>query len=259
MMRQKHFVALVIVLSLYTIPWVANSASAQESSSGADAPDSPNELNRDPRSFDGWAANVRKYMNSDPQMVGLFLDDAVARNLGDDPRALDLCEEVILKSTNSESIDTAVGAIELIDGWWVTDFDVSRKRRIAVILGEAFNRPDLRIRLDAANILYDMGPQQKKLAYEFYANVLRDPPDENKFTEFDKKQYGHTKRFLVEVIRHLLLKEPQPDNILLIRRATSKFQLLDYWKEQIKISPAKSWRQSEENFVVKWQSVLDQK
>lgn len=83
---------------------------------------------------------VREQLNGDPAVLDRILIGDLARPVGDDPRVLALCEEIIDKSTNTAIIDSATACIDVIAGIHRGSISPQELPRVAASLHKALER-----------------------------------------------------------------------------------------------------------------------
>jgi hypothetical protein len=154
-------------------------------------------------------ADVRANMNSNPGVVSLRLSDELALPIGDDPRVLELCADVVAHSTSIRSVHSAVNAIHIIiQRWQPGMFGRSNwRRRIAAALNPALESKDFDIRLSAVKALADLGGQHKERAY---AQLKRELNDDNRSRILSAMLPAFGER--AEIIEMVLTKAQSPDS-----------------------------------------------
>lgn len=205
--------------------------------------------------LDKWTKIVRQNMDTRPDDVGQLLAYGMARDIGDDPRVLDLCEEVITKSKNPVSVDHAVGALYLILIWHTPVTATRRRERLRRVLNEALEHPEWGIKLSAASTLDKMSTKDAKTSHDLYVKILREPPDDRNFGELDRQWPGSAKGLQVEVIRRLLSR-PDSDDIPIIRYATKRDKLLEYWEAHVRRISHIPLRETETKFMDQWKAAV---
>lgn len=136
---------------------------------------------------------VRQNMNSNPDVVQFELYEVLAKNLGDDPRILKLCEELVTKSTSPLSIRHAQGTTHMIQ----EQFGGKIAARAAAIFRKGGERGNIESKAEAAEYLAALGGKYQQEGSKRFALLLKKyPKGTNQIIERMIPSFGLTEQVI---------------------------------------------------------------
>jgi hypothetical protein len=195
--------------------------------------------------------NVRRNIGTSPSLVASYLIETLAVPIGDDPRVLELCKEILSKSTGTVETRAVTEALATIADSHVGFFTSgARKTAIAEPLRKLLVYPDRQVQLMAADSLDALGAAFREEAARYYLGLLETPNPISIATEPERSDI-HT-----EAIRRLVNMDAGKFRAP-IKDATIKFDLLARFKKWIAEDPERRLKFSRnDEFLKKWEAVM---
>lgn len=204
------------------------------------------ELPRDvaKKSIEEHIDRVRRNINA--PNLDLTLIDALAAPIGDDPRIIPLCREVIEKSSNPKNVEAAVQALDVIRRRHTGLFGFGRRRQVGDAVLPALQRPFEDAQLLAAETLRQLGSSYRNAAFSALVAKL---PDENAALTSDEKAR------LLRLAEHILaFGKGDPEGR--IKRLDQKHGLTDMLAAQTQQQTDPILRKVEEERLVRWRASI---
>jgi hypothetical protein len=190
---------------------------------------------------------VRRLMNSDPERMDQTLAWYIVRPVGDNPRVLALCDEIIQKSTNPKSVLHAVGDVEgmlIFHGARIAK--AHRKKAVEAVLRHALEHPSPLVQLQSAETLRLI---DKDVMVRAYVNILNSPA----ISVDDNVRWS-----MVLGVRRLL-ESDRAETRNVVRTASEKYGLVDFLDAALNQGNFRGKREEIETLLQKWRAVLGEK
>lgn len=189
---------------------------------------------------------VRKFMNSDPEKMDQTLAWYIVRPVGDDPRVLALCDEIIQGSTNPISVLRAVSDVEGIMTFHGERIaKARRKKAVEAVLRHALSNTSPLVRLQAADALRLVDKKAMTRAYVDIFNAPTIQVDDN------------VRWSMILGVKRLLDSGQAPERNV-VRTATEKYGLLDFLEVAIKAGRFRGKKEDNEALIQRLRVVLQE-
>ncbi|MBI5625145.1 MAG: hypothetical protein HY924_15315 [Elusimicrobia bacterium] len=190
---------------------------------------------------------VRELMNSNPEEMGEILGWDMARPIGDDPKVLALCDEVILKSTNPASALRAVGAVQTIMTFH--DKKISRQHRRRAIVGvleHGLANKNLIVQLQAADGYRLLDRKEMARAYIriFQTPGLQVDDDDVRWS------------MILGVKR--LFDNMNANASSAIKAVTDRYDLLGFFERSVQEGRFRGTKEDNERLLHRWRGILQE-
>jgi hypothetical protein len=201
---------------------------------------------------DETIARVRQAMTSDPVKLESDLIDWLAIPVGDDPRVLPLCREIVEKTTSTENYQAVAHALTIISRDHMRLFSGRGKQKdqIGEIARIIMGRDDWGLKDRAAFVLGSLGGSFAGEAERYYSDILRSPMPRGQ-AESPRRDAEYR-----SAIRELVLLK-RKGAYSLIRKVTTKYGLLDSFKKWVAEDPQRRAPYAHnDRFLKAWEKVM---
>lgn len=168
-MMKKYFllVSAALAVSIPIIPAVVQGAQSEYASRRADAL----------RGFSSQRKRILSNINSDPAEVSHRLIWEVVRPMGDDPRVLELCDQLVSQSTNPITAVVAFDAVGGILDLYAEQIKSSGgTKKILLLIDKGLGHKEMRVKIAALKTLQSLGAEGQSKQSTAYMKVFRDTP-----------------------------------------------------------------------------------
>lgn len=207
------------------------------------------------KSIEDSLTNVKKYADSDSEALSGYLLDMLAIPIGDDPRVLAACEDVLSRTNRPSNVRVVAQALHVIAKEHLRLWGrAEQKARIAAItrmtLAKGNANNDRSIQYAVPRILAALGGKYAEEAEAYYVNLLKSPIP---FGESDAAKrdsvYRHVIAELIEHQRH--------GSYPLIREMTLKYDLLNSFKSWVAEDSSRRLKFSHNDELIRrWEAIM---
>ena len=193
---------------------------------------------------------VRALIERDPNEAGVRLVYDIVRPMGDDPRVLEFCEDLIAHGTNPAAAEVVLGATRSIVLYYGDE--IKNAKRVPIVLrivDIGLQNPSVGVRLAAAEVIKVLGPRYDARLQSAYVEVFA--------AEVAPTVDDGARKDMVRVIRGLLQRSKSDRKIRsLIRTATEKYNLLAFFRSRIDVPQQPGTQAERMNDFEAWQLIM---
>lgn len=190
---------------------------------------------------------VREFKGARPNEMTEVLVWYLARPIGDDPKVIALCEELIAQASSTDTVSRTLDGVGAIVDFHRKSLSAAKLASISQILKKVLSQENLRNRLQAAGIIARMGPKFRADSRLAYIKILQDAAAANLDDD--------TRWDLVRAIE-LLLERKEAAVFPAIRELTERQGLLSYFESHLDDSRAPGRGSDLQALRAKWKEAL---
>lgn len=210
--------------------------------------------------FDSSRKRILANVDANPTEAADDLIILVVRPIRYHTKVMDLCDELVAKSTTTAGIEMVLSALNKIAATSAEDLrqhgEVIRVRRI---VDRALRTNDLLVQLMAARVLESLGPDVAAQRVAAYEKIFSASPAQidNGLREFSAEDLRYE---MVGIVRKLLPQVKKDRRIRsIVKQATEKYNLLAFFGSHIESSRQPGTIDERHRIFKDWQNLMMQK